>query len=183
MQPQATLFTERLKLRPLKGSDADAIFRYFSLDQVVKFYDLPKFISLDQAKGLVKRWIARREVNEGERWAITLKDNDVCLGTIGFVDISIDNNSAGVGYELHPENWNKGFATEALAKIISYGFKSRGFHRIWAKTDPDNKASRRVLEANEFRHEGTMKESVFEKGKYVDEALYGLLQSGRSINK
>lgn len=177
MIPQETLFTDRLKLRPLKDSDAEAIFAYFSLDQVVKYYDLSRFEELSQAETLIERWIARREKGEGERWVITLKEDDKCLGTIGFVDIDSRNRSSGVGYELHPDNWNSGIATEALVKIVRQGFEVRNFHRLWAMTDPSNLASQKVLQKNGFRHEGTLKESAFEKGEFVDEAIFGLLKS------
>lgn len=177
MNPQQTLFTDRLKLRPLKDSDAEAIFGYFSLEEVVKYYDLSRFEKLSQAETLIKRWMARREKGEGERWVITLKDEDKCLGTIGFVDIDPRNRSSGIGYELHPDHWSSGFATEALAKIVKQGFEACEFHRLWAITDPQNLASRTVLLKNGFRHEGTLKESSFEKGAFVDEAIFGLLKS------
>ena len=174
---QPTLETDRLCLRQLKVSDSQAIFRNFSDPDVVRYYDLAQFTSEDQAKTLIGNWLKRAERNEGMRWAIVLPENDEVIGTIGFVDISTRNNSAGIGYEIHPDHWNKGIITEAVAEILRHGFTDRAFHRIWAMTYPGNTASQKVLEKNGFQYEGTTRESAFEKGEYVDEAIFGILRS------
>src|SRR5690606_3130336 len=49
-------------------------------------------------------------------------------------------------YGLTPEMWGQALATEAARAVLRYGFEVLGLPRIWARTDPPNVASRRVIE-------------------------------------
>jgi ribosomal-protein-alanine N-acetyltransferase len=84
-----------------------------------------------------------RDAGGGIRWAICLQNSDELIGTIGFVDISKQNNSSGIGYEIHPDHWGKGIISEAVSIILEHGFNDRAFHRIWAITYPGNVASQK----------------------------------------
>jgi len=42
--------------------------------------------------------------------------------------------------------WGQGYATEAAAELVRYGFEQAGLRRIFAECHPDNLASARVLE-------------------------------------
>ena len=97
---QPTLRTERLELRALKDSDSAAIYRNFSNPEVVKYYNLSLFTEESQAVTLINNWIERRDAGGGMRWAICLKESEELIGTIGFVDIKVVQNSSGIGYEI-----------------------------------------------------------------------------------
>ena len=51
-----------------------------------------------------------------------------------------------IGYRLKREYWGKGMATEGGQGLIDYGREKLGITRFVAVADPDNEASRRVLE-------------------------------------
>lgn len=174
---QPILTTARLHLRRLKDSDSKAIYRNFAHPDVVKYYDLELFTDESQAATLIHNWIKRRDSGTGMRWAICLQNSEELIGTIGFVDINKPNKSSGIGYEIHPDHWGNGIITEAVSVILKHGFEDRAFHRIWAITYPGNKASQKVLTKNGMQYEGTMRQSAFEKGEYVDEAFFGILRS------
>ena len=50
--------------------------------------------------------------------------------------------------------------------------------RIRAQTDLRNARSIRVLEKLGFTHEGTLRANTYEKGEFVDEAVFGLFERG-----
>jgi [ribosomal protein S5]-alanine N-acetyltransferase len=50
-----------------------------------------------------------------------------------------------LGYGLGRPYWGNGYAKEAVAAVIDYGFRSLGLKAIGAYTDPENIASQRVL--------------------------------------
>lgn len=50
------------------------------------------------------------------------------------------------GWTLSPNWWNRGYATEITKLVLGFGFKTLGVPLIWATCDPDNPASRRVME-------------------------------------
>ncbi|MGE5859464.1 MAG: GNAT family N-acetyltransferase, partial [Ignavibacteria bacterium] len=60
---------------------------------------------------------------------------------------------------------------------LNYGFKVMNLHSIEANVNPDNKASIRLLERNNFTREAYFKENYFYNGKFLDSAIYSLLIS------
>jgi len=74
------LETERLRLREIRDSDADAVFEIFGDDAVTRFYDLATFTSVEQARELIARMRERNEKGDALRWGIALKENDRLIG-------------------------------------------------------------------------------------------------------
>jgi len=56
-----------------------------------------------------------------------------------------------LGYTLNPEFHNKGYMTEASARVISFAFNTMKLKTIEAYTHKDNKGSIRILLRNNFR--------------------------------
>lgn len=83
---------------------------------------------------------------------------------------------AEIGYELTPEYWRKGFMTEAIQKILEYGFNALGLNRIEALVEPENVNSRRILEKIGLKDEGTLKEYLYWKNQFVDTVVYALIK-------
>lgn len=174
------LTTDRLHLRPLTLDDADALFSYFSKDEVMTYYDLAPFETKDEAENLINLWNNRLANDEGCRWAICLKENTSrAIGTAGFHNISKENNRAEIGYELHPDFWGKGIATEVSKKIIDYGFQTLKYRRLEAFIDPRHGASRKVLHKSGMETEGILREYFYEKGVFVDAEILSILNPNR----
>jgi ribosomal-protein-alanine N-acetyltransferase len=51
-----------------------------------------------------------------------------------------------VGWRLTREHWGRGYATEAAAAAMAFGFETAGLEEIVALTVPANIRSRRVME-------------------------------------
>jgi len=56
-----------------------------------------------------------------------------------------------IGWQLHPDAWGQGYATEA-ARAVSVDAFARGQCRIIAVTHPDNHASQAVCRRIGMRH-------------------------------
>lgn len=174
------LDTNRLHLRPLTHNDADALFAYFKLEEVMTYYDLAPFKLREEAENLINIWNNRFINNEGCRWAITLKENtSIAIGTCGFHNISKENNRAEIGYELDPNFWDKGIATEVSKKLIEYGFNTLKYRRLEAFIHPHHSASRNVLHKSGMETEGILREYFYEKGVFVDAEILSILNPNR----
>ena len=66
--------------------------------------------------------------------------------------------------------------TEALGKVIDYGFKNLNLHRIQAMVADSNTPSVRLLNRYGFTKEGTMREDYVVDGKNDDSDCYSLLR-------
>jgi ribosomal-protein-alanine N-acetyltransferase len=88
------------------------------------------------------------------------------IGTCGFTSIDAANNSGEVGYVLNPDFHGRGYATEAVKRVIAFGFKNLELHRIEAKFMQGNDASLRVMEKVGMTFEGYHRDAMLVKGKY-----------------
>jgi RimJ/RimL family protein N-acetyltransferase len=82
---------------------------------------------------------------------------------------------AEIGYAIHPDHWNQGYATEAVECLVRYGFREQRYNKIGADAYETNPASNRVLEKAGFEREGVRRSHAFVEGEYVDVHEYGLL--------
>ena len=77
---------------------------------------------------------------------------------------------------IAPAHQGKGFATEAVEACIEELFRM-GFAHIRAGFFEGNVASCRVMEKCGMRKEGELRQRLYNKGKFVDVALYAILRS------
>lgn len=178
------LNTARLHLRQIQATDADALFSYFSKDEVTEYFDLPTFKTIEEAHQLIKDWAERYERGNTIRWAICLRDNpEALIGTCGFHNFSAEHFRGEIGYELHPDYWRKGLMTEAISTIVPFGFEQFNLNRVEAFIDPANVSSRKLLEKVHFSAEGILRDYFFEKGVFVDAEIFALLRKNHQLPK
>ncbi|MBO5306177.1 MAG: GNAT family N-acetyltransferase, partial [Clostridia bacterium] len=90
------------------------------------------------------------------------------IGTCGFTRFHFPHDCGEVGYVINPSYRDRGIATEALARVMEFGFERLGLHRIEAKYMLGNEASRRVMEKVGMRFEGVNYGGMKIKGIYRD---------------
>src|SRR5262245_14221185 len=116
-QPQTSLTTERLLLRPFELVDAK-IVQQLAGDREVA--DTTRLIPHPYPDGLAESWICtlqpRYEKGEGVSFAITLKDGSL-IGSIGILLNLVDHHGE-LGYWIGKGWWNQGFCTEAAAAVL-----------------------------------------------------------------
>jgi len=148
--PFPTLTTERLILRQLKIEDQNEIFALRSDKRVNEFLDRTKADSVEDAINFIYKINTSIRDNEVLYWAITFKENIHLTGTICLWNISKENLTADIGYELLPDHQGKGIMQEAIAKVIDYGFEIIKLKAIDAEFAPGNTKSIKLLEKNGF---------------------------------
>ncbi|MHA6252242.1 GNAT family N-acetyltransferase [Oceanobacillus sp. CAU 1775] len=170
------LETERLILREITQEDAEGIFACFSNDNVTRYYGQDTLKNIDQAEKFVDFFSKNYTEKKGIRWGIEIKGTKGIIGTIGFNAWSIKHKRAEIGYEIHPEQWRKGYTLEAVSKAIQYGFGELGLTRIGAVVFIDNEASNNLLFKVGFQKEGVLRDYMYQNGKAHDTYVYSLLK-------
>jgi RimJ/RimL family protein N-acetyltransferase len=107
--------------------------------------------------------------------AITLKSSPQLIGNCGIRLKSSNAFEGGIGYELSPEHWGRGYATEAARAIVAFGFMQLKLHRISSWCIAENVGSAHVLQKLGMRSEGRLRENEFFKGRWWDTLLFGIL--------
>jgi ribosomal-protein-alanine N-acetyltransferase len=173
--PFPNLETNRLLLRRLDQNDVNEVLALRSDPDIMKY--IPRTLAKTKEDALQHIAMIEGKINnsEGINWAITLKGNTKLIGIIGHYQIKPEHYRAEVGYMLLPEFSGKGIITEALQKVIDYGFTTMQLHSIEAVIDPENSASERVLQKNGFVKEAHLKENGYFEGRFFDTVIYSLL--------
>jgi [ribosomal protein S5]-alanine N-acetyltransferase len=158
MQAPDRIETARLTLRRPQRTDADAIFRGFASDpEVTRYVGWPMHRSIEHTNGFLGFSDAQWQQSGVGPYLIELRNSGL-IGTTGLQLESADSNAgrtASTGYVLARRVWGQGFASEALAAMVSLA-KVLGIARLQAFCHPDHRASQRVLEKCSFTREGVL---------------------------
>ncbi len=168
--------TERLLIRTYALADAPAMHRLVSAREVA-FNTLR--IPHPYPEGEAERWISSHEEirKQGDHpFAVVLRETNELVGTVG-LHIKQDHDRAEIGYWIGVPYWGHGYATEAAAAVMRYGFENFPLNRIYAVHFTRNPSSGRVLQKIGMRYEGTLRQHLKKWGEYVDLAYYGILRA------
>lgn len=104
-----------------------------------------------------------------------LPATDDVIGAAGLVVEEVATRSGSIGYVIHPAFWSRGYATEAAARLLQFGFTDLRLHRIWATCRPENRPSARVLEKVGMQLEGQLRDHILIRGQWRDSLLYAAI--------
>jgi ribosomal-protein-alanine N-acetyltransferase len=76
------------------------------------------------------------------------------LGDCGLQPLEHRGPEVELGYDLHPDAWGGGIATEAARAVMGQAFGPLRIDRVVAVVKPEHAASRRVLEKAGLRPVG-----------------------------
>lgn len=174
--PFPILESQRLLLRQVSANDADDILSLRSNDEVMKYIPRPYLKSKEDALELIAMFDDKIENGIGINWGIYfLEEPEKLIGIIGYYRMKPEHYRAEVGYMIFPKHNGKGIVSEALQKVIEYGFKEMKLHSIEAVLDPENKGSEKVLLKNGFVKEAHLLEHEYYEGRFLDSMIYSLL--------
>ena len=171
-----TLTTNRLFLRSIMPGDAESLFAIRSDVETMKYFGQEPYESLDETKDVIRRMEERYTRREALRWGITLLGEDRFIGSCTLFHFDEGFDRAETGYELNRAYWGKGFMTEAMSAILTFGFSELGLHRIEAVIDIANERSKNLLLKLGFSYEGNLRQRFPFRGNFEDEYYFGLLK-------
>jgi ribosomal-protein-alanine N-acetyltransferase len=169
--------TERFVLRAVTDSDSGDLLALYSDETVVEYMPLDPFESEQDALDEMSWYRKIFKEQTGLRWMIEDKQSHRVIGTCGYLGYEEEHHRAEIGYDLLSSCWGKGVMTEVARAVLEFGFNQLQLNKIEAKVDPGNEASIRLLYKLGFQQEGLLRQHEFEKGRYVDLAVFSKLQS------
>ena len=139
--PFPVLTTERLTLRCLELSDDQQLFKLRSNKIVNEYIVRPIQKDIKEIRAFISDIKNGIKNNEWIYWVISFKDDPTLIGDICFWNFSEDKTVAELGYELEPSFQGKGIMSEAIIKIIEFGFKEIDLNTIEAYTHKENEST------------------------------------------
>ena len=166
-----TLETERLVLRPLSADDADALHRISNEPNVRLYLWDDKPVPEATIRDLIARSVRMFSEEGIGLFGVRMCGGGDLLGFCGFVRLG-GMGEAELCYELTPEVWGKGLATEASRSCLRYAFEEAGFERVIAGADAPNDASLRVIEKLGMKPAGNINPNA------LDEPYHAMSRKG-----
>ncbi|MFW6027759.1 MAG: GNAT family N-acetyltransferase, partial [bacterium] len=147
--------SRRLVIRQFASGDADAMSAVLGDPDVMRFSD-NGVLSPGEFREWTERQLASYRLKQGPgRWAIATKARGTVIGYAGltFDTERCEPDELELGFRLAKAYWRRGYASEAAAAVVDYGFVTLQPRRIIAFVDPANTASVRVIERLGLRFE------------------------------
>jgi RimJ/RimL family protein N-acetyltransferase len=158
----------RLRLRPRREIDAEPLFSTMADAQAMRWWSRAPFGSVEELRG----YFAPANGSDWRSWAIVRTGEEQA---IGFVSAGRKREGVSeIGYLLALDAHGQGYAREAVALLID-NLVAEGNRRIFADTDPDNRASIALLKALGFTLEGQLRAEWQTHIGVRDSLIYGLL--------
>ncbi|MDO7841620.1 GNAT family N-acetyltransferase [Sphingomonas immobilis] len=162
--------SERLVMRPLRADDADALHVAYRDEALMRYWSSAPHVSLEETRAYVA---GRVDKTDWRSWVITVAGDDTAIGTLAALPRR--PGVSEIGYLLARSAWGKGYAREAVTRLIDLLIREEGHRRVFADTDPDNVGSNRLLESLGFRLEGVLRAEWETHIGVRDTNLWGLL--------
>ena len=168
------LETQRLVLRGWKKKDAADLYAYAKSPNVGPHAGWKPHADIRES-----RMIITQMFQQNMTWAITIRGEDIPIGSIGFeLDAYRPHiNSREMGYSMNEDYWGQGIMTEAARRLLKYGFEELGLASVMIRTGEANKRSQRVIEKCGFHYEGTLRQCYrMYNGEIRDSRVYSMLR-------
>jgi RimJ/RimL family protein N-acetyltransferase len=109
------------------------------------------------------------------QFAVVLKGTEQLIGDCG-LKTEEGERQAEIGVTFAREHQGKGYASEAVSRLLDYAFGDLEMHRVVAIADRQNAPSVALLERLGMRREGSFIRNEWFKGHWASEYLYAILR-------
>lgn len=110
------------------------------------------------------------------RFYVFLKEKpEQLIGTVCLYQVSTIYSHAELGYKFSSQFHHKGYASEAVEKLLDIGFMELHLHRITAHVQENNIPSIRLLDNLGFEKEGICRDYLYLHGAWTNHIQYSLI--------
>ena len=167
---ETVLHTQRLTLEPLTEAHADELLEPLADPRLYVHVPQDPPVSL---AALRERFVflgARRSPVGDQLWLNWVMRDKHDGQARGRVQATVTTGArAWIAYEVFPEHWGRGFATEACRRMIEWLIDTLGVQQFAAEVDSLNSASLRLLERLGFQRVALHEAADEFKGRVSDE--------------
>lgn len=168
----------RVYLRPFEAADAETYRRWRADAEPMALAGWHERAPLSLAQ--VEARIAKLADEQGKdhyTFLICLAADERPIGEVGLGDLDRLNGSAQLGIFIgEPDEWGKGYGTDAVTALVDFGFRELRLERIWLEVWTENPRARRAYEKAGFTWEATLRHDRYEGGQYTDGHVMSILR-------
>jgi RimJ/RimL family protein N-acetyltransferase len=171
-------YGEKVKLRAMEMSDLSNIMEGWNT------FEMRRFLAsaVPMSENTEREWLER--TTKADPWrdgsmtlAIEDKKTGQFLGSVSLFDISRANQRAEFGIAIHkPENFGKGYGTDATNVMLWIGFHVLGLNSIYLLTASYNERGQRAYEKAGFKRNGIFRQAAYMQGEFHDMIIMDILK-------
>jgi RimJ/RimL family protein N-acetyltransferase len=166
----------RVFLRPFEPSDAELYRRWRADARVTIAASMGRPLSLAEVEGRIVR-LTGEQGKSHYSFLICLLDGERPIGEVSLMELDLRHGSAELGIFIgEPDEWGKGYGTDAVNALVDFGFGELRLERIWLNVWTENERARRAYVKSGFVHEGTLRNDRYEGGRFTSGHVMSILR-------
>lgn len=178
-----TIETPRLRLRGMTQADAPGLAAICADREVAAAtLTVPHPYTVEDAHAFIRTVGQHLLSRSAYIWGVEERETGALVGDAGLT-VNKEHFSAEAGYIIGKAHWGAGYAPEALAAMLRWGFESLGLHRIHAHCMAWNEPSVRVMQKAGMLEEGLLRGAVLKWGRFEDIRVFALTRDDWSEMK
>jgi [ribosomal protein S5]-alanine N-acetyltransferase len=177
---QPTFLTKRLRLRPFRGSDVQALHELYGDADNLRYWSVEASPNLARTRRMM-HWHLVYRPRHYVMWAIEERavkksGGRGAIGMINYHRRDLREKRVDVGWLMLPACQGKGYAAEAGRALLKHLIGDLGIHKVEALIAPENKPSAALARRLGFRLEGgPIRDRWLVSGRWHSVMIYGLL--------
>lgn len=165
---------ENIYLRALEPTDIDLIYQWENDRSIWYLSNTVNPFSKYTIEQFYKNAHEDIYSTKQMRLMICLNSTLEAIGCIDLFDFDPYNQKVGTGILITEKNKRKGYASEALALLIDYVFKTLGLNQIYCNILEDNEPSLKLFQKFKFEITGNKLQWVKVNGQWKNEYILQL---------
>lgn len=169
--------SERISLKKLKYEDLDFIYKMAS-EPLVYYYESDEKPNKEETYKKYSKKISSMEEFPDEYliFLISILPEEIPIGEV-FIQLNWEEmREWEIGYEVHPDYWGNGYATEAVKLLMKHCFENLNAHKVVGFCNANNTKSANLMERVGMNRDGILREGRLWRNEWCDEYVYSILE-------
>lgn len=165
---------QKVRLRAIEPADWETYFAWNADDEQARALD---FLPFPQSQASVKHFAEQAALRgpEGDNFRFVIENAEQqVVGDITTHDCNPRTGNFSWGVSIKSAQRHKGYALDALLIVLRYYFLELRYQKVTISIHSYNEASIRLHERLGFQQEGRIRRTIFTRGQYFDELIWGL---------
>ncbi len=161
-------------LRELRPTDAPSLFAMLTTEEVARFISPPP-TTIEGFERFIAWTLRQRAVGTYACYAVTLRGYDTAIGIFQVRELEPGFGTAEWGFAIGSPFWGTGVFQDSARMVLEFVFETIGVHRLEARAAVINGRGNAALIKVGAVHEGVLRKSFLRNGRYLDQALYAIV--------
>ena len=166
---------EKVTLRELRDSDAQALMAMLTTEEVAEFISpLPR--TVEGFVGFIQEVHNERLLGNSFCFGIVPDGYDDAIGLFQVRQLEPGFGSAEWGFAIGSPFWGSGAFLDGARAVIDFSFGTVGVHRLEARSIVSNGRGNAALRKVGAMQEGILRRSFQRNGRFFDQVLWSILR-------